>query len=500
MEHPPQNSTRRTRTSGRDGRARAGRSDRLRAADWGFEGAVTYLSGFQIVHRYAYVVVPVDGDPFVVFPSRPASWRARDLAGRTGLPRTARRAIAAHGRDAGWRRAGSTASTTSWACATSARSRGSSSCRSSRVRPGARSEERGRAGVRARLASDNQRGFELWARRLPPGRPAAEVMAVAEEYFVARGVRPADDEHGAHGAGPSGACPSSDRAEGGGRSATSSSRHSRSPARGCTGSRSPAPSRPRDPLSDETKAMAEAYVEYYEAARSVIRAGATCHDVHTAVSKGFLDRATTSATSPGHSIGMTMIEFPKIGEGVDDRAAREHGASRCTRTRSPRTARTASTCRTHGSSRATAGCRSPTCPWRSSCDEPGRRSRPDEDGLVRCWWGGAATLPTARTTTRSGARRSPTTCGCSRSSASRDSSGALLAHDPSQARGVPARLRRLRLRRVARFGARDVERLLGDAGSSPPREDRVDGQQRAARGRARRGADPGGVRLAVRAG
>ena len=35
----------------------------------GFEGAVTYLSGFQIVHRYAYVVVPADGEPFVVFPS-----------------------------------------------------------------------------------------------------------------------------------------------------------------------------------------------------------------------------------------------------------------------------------------------------------------------------------------------------------------------------------------------------------------------------------------------
>ena len=35
----------------------------------GFEGAVTYLSGFQIVHRYAYVVVPAEGDPFVVFPA-----------------------------------------------------------------------------------------------------------------------------------------------------------------------------------------------------------------------------------------------------------------------------------------------------------------------------------------------------------------------------------------------------------------------------------------------
>ena len=35
----------------------------------GFEGAVTYLSGFQIVHRYAYVVVPPEADPFIVFPS-----------------------------------------------------------------------------------------------------------------------------------------------------------------------------------------------------------------------------------------------------------------------------------------------------------------------------------------------------------------------------------------------------------------------------------------------
>ena len=35
----------------------------------GFEGAVTYLTGFQIVHRYAYVVVPADGEAWVVFPA-----------------------------------------------------------------------------------------------------------------------------------------------------------------------------------------------------------------------------------------------------------------------------------------------------------------------------------------------------------------------------------------------------------------------------------------------
>src|SRR5439155_3190476 len=32
-----------------------------------------YLAGFRILHRYAYVVGPVDGDPCVVYP-REARW------------------------------------------------------------------------------------------------------------------------------------------------------------------------------------------------------------------------------------------------------------------------------------------------------------------------------------------------------------------------------------------------------------------------------------------
>ena len=35
----------------------------------GFEGSVTYVSGFVIVHRYAYVVLPREGDPTIVFPA-----------------------------------------------------------------------------------------------------------------------------------------------------------------------------------------------------------------------------------------------------------------------------------------------------------------------------------------------------------------------------------------------------------------------------------------------
>jgi Xaa-Pro aminopeptidase len=67
--------------------------------------------------------------------------------------------------------------------------------------------------------------------------------------------------------------------------------------------------------------MMEAYDEYYELAQDVLRAGATAHDVHRAVSKGFVDRGFKLGHVTGHSIGMTMIEFPKIGEGDETELA-----------------------------------------------------------------------------------------------------------------------------------------------------------------------------------
>src|SRR5947208_608636 len=39
----------------------------------GFEGATFYISGFEIVHRYVYVVLPLAGEPTLVFP-REARW------------------------------------------------------------------------------------------------------------------------------------------------------------------------------------------------------------------------------------------------------------------------------------------------------------------------------------------------------------------------------------------------------------------------------------------
>src|SRR5438309_9357245 len=39
----------------------------------GFEGAVRYCSGFEIVHRYCYVILPLAGEPTLVFPKE-ARW------------------------------------------------------------------------------------------------------------------------------------------------------------------------------------------------------------------------------------------------------------------------------------------------------------------------------------------------------------------------------------------------------------------------------------------
>ena len=73
----------------------------------GFEGAVTYMSGFQIVHRYAYVVIPSDGDAFIVFPSEARYVGEHGTAeleqvfvDRPGVH------IAEQARSAGWKRIG----------------------------------------------------------------------------------------------------------------------------------------------------------------------------------------------------------------------------------------------------------------------------------------------------------------------------------------------------------------------------------------------------------
>ena len=280
----------------------------------GFEGAVTYLSGFVIVHRYAYVLLPVDGQPAIVFPSearyvgehgttwiadqvfvdRPGDWIADRIRGKRvgvyGLDyvMTVRdhSALAGASELHGW----------------------DVQFDHARAVKSELELESVRESVRI-----NTEGFWVFLESFEPGKTEREILAPCEEYFVSQGcgrwtmdmvldgpAGAALPEFKIAGTRPLEATdmllPSLEIAGPGGHWVEISRAI-------CAG----------EP-SDETKRMMEAYDEYYAVAPDALCAGSTAREAHRAVAKGFVERGFHLGHVTGHSIGMTMIEFPKIGE------------------------------------------------------------------------------------------------------------------------------------------------------------------------------------------
>jgi Xaa-Pro aminopeptidase len=280
----------------------------------GFEGAVTYLSGFVIVHRYAYVVLPVDGDPSIVFPGearyvgehattwideqvfvdRPGDWLADKLRGKQvgvyGLDYVMAVRDYAALRDAcdlvGW--------DTPFDHARMVKS------------------ELELASVRE-SARINAEGFRIFLEAFEPGKLEREVLAPCEEYFVAQGCGRWTMDMVLDG--PNGSALPEFKIAGAHRFEATDCVLPSLEVAGPGGhwveiSRAICPGEP----SDDTKRMHEAYEEYYATAPAALRTGGTARDAHRAVAKGFLERGFHLGHVTGHSIGMTMIEFPKIGE------------------------------------------------------------------------------------------------------------------------------------------------------------------------------------------
>ena len=63
--------------------------------------------------------------------------------------------------------------------------------------------------------------------------------------------------------------------------------------------------------------MMTAYQEFHELAKEHMKAGNTAEAASNACMKPIFDRGYRSGHVCGHSIGMTMIEMPRIGEGFD---------------------------------------------------------------------------------------------------------------------------------------------------------------------------------------
>ena len=74
----------------------------------GFEGAVLYVSGFEIVHRYVYAVLPLEGEPTLVFP-REARWigdKVKPWVKDHVWPDVPGQWISSRARQHGWKRVG----------------------------------------------------------------------------------------------------------------------------------------------------------------------------------------------------------------------------------------------------------------------------------------------------------------------------------------------------------------------------------------------------------
>jgi Xaa-Pro aminopeptidase len=286
----------------------------------GFEGAVRYVSGFRILHRYAYVLIPHDEEPTIVFP-REARWVGDH--GETWLEDTVFAEhpgewLAARARDRRWRRAGvygldfvmtvrdyaaladGPVAIVSWDAGFDLARAVKSAEELESVRESMRINE---AGVRAVIDA-----YEV-------GKTEAELMGEAERVFTAMGCYRTTMDMilgGPDGsAWPEFKFPSHERRIGRddlmlyGLEVAGPGGHWVELSRPiCAGRPSP-----------ETAAAMDAYLEYYEAAKDTMRAGSTAHDVHRAVSAGFTERGFSLGHVTGHSIGMTMIEHPRIGEG-----------------------------------------------------------------------------------------------------------------------------------------------------------------------------------------
>ncbi len=154
----------------------------------GFEGAVTYLSGFVIVHRYAYVLLPVDGDPTIVFPTearyvgehgttwidqqefvdRPGEWLADAVRGKR---------VGVYGMDyvmtvRDYAALQDACELVGWDTAFDHARMVKSELELASVRESVRI---------------NTEGFWIFLEHFEPGKTEREVLAPCEEYFVAQG-------------------------------------------------------------------------------------------------------------------------------------------------------------------------------------------------------------------------------------------------------------------------------------------------------------------------
>ena len=287
----------------------------------GFEGAVFYVSGFEIVHRYVYVVLPLEGEPTLVFP-REARWigdKAKPWVRDQVWPDIPGAWIRERAQAHKWKRIG----VYGLNFVMPVRDYRELVQTAFELVPfdvpfdmarAAKSEEE-LAQVRDAMDIIVD-GFWALLAAYEPGKTEAQIMAPAVERFFARGAGPRMMNivlSGSHGTAEA---------------------HFKVPGQRVVaaddlllysleitgaGGYWVEFSRPllRGEPSGVTQKMADAYPEALESARKLMRAGELASNVHRAVAETFARYGFSLGHLSGHSIGTTMIEHPAIGATSD---------------------------------------------------------------------------------------------------------------------------------------------------------------------------------------
>jgi Xaa-Pro aminopeptidase len=283
----------------------------------GFEGAVLYTSGFEIVHRYVYVLLPLRGEPTLVFPAE-ARWigdKAKPWVRDQVWPAIPGQWLRERAQDQGWKRVGVYGMNFIMAVrdyrelAQGPFELISFDFQFDMARAVKSEEELAEVRDAMDIILD---GFWALVEAYEPGKTEAEIMAPAVERFFARGAGPRmmnillSGEHGEAEASfkvPGHRVVRADdlllyslEITGAGGYWVEFSR--------ALISGNPSP---------RTQAMADAYPEALEAARRLMREGEFASTVHRAVADTFARHGFTLGHLSGHSIGATMIEHPAIG-------------------------------------------------------------------------------------------------------------------------------------------------------------------------------------------
>jgi Xaa-Pro dipeptidase len=287
----------------------------------GFEGAVLYVSGFEIVHRYVYVVLPLSGEPTLVFP-REARWigdKQKPWVKDHVWPDVPGQWIRDRARERGWKRLGVYGMNFVMAVR-DYKELANGPCelvpfdyQFDMARAVKSEEELTEIRDAMDIIVD---GFWALVAAYEPGKTEAEIMAPAVERFFACGAGPRMMNillSGSHGeAEASFKVP-------GHRVVAVDDLLLYSLEITGTGGYWVEFSRPliRGKLSARTQAMADAYPHALESARKLMRAGELASTVHRAVADTFSEHGFALGHLSGHSIGATMLEYPAIGAKSD---------------------------------------------------------------------------------------------------------------------------------------------------------------------------------------